>query len=458
MIGAVLLMGAALWFVSRLLAESLSFWPYLVISFVMIVDLFDVLARLHIVRRRSGKSPTSVPLGSDALNPYQMKLHLRPWALIVSVHNAEEELDDFLTAVAPYRDRLWVIDDASTDGTWARLRQAGIQCVRSTVNRKKPGALKDLLHQLPPEIETVGIVDPDCVVIQNGGADPTVLERSIFQFQRSGYSAFCPRIRVRQDGWLARLQELEYAITFAVGRMSLAERNVTSGVAFYRRDALEHVFRKHKLSVYAEDLRNALLLLGHGEGIYYDSRVLIETEGKRTVYSWFSQRVGWYFGFIKVYTENFDMIRRCARDDLFFTYHYWIYMGVLGLLLHPVRAAALLLSAIAILNGLDELLAIGAIPNGRWTDPIYFLMAYAKYTALTMFLLVLAVPRGERARMVPTAALYYLYQLLHIIPTTLGYLNWIGLRLFGRRLYRDHFQDEESLVREFRDQYGRGTP
>lgn len=457
MIGALLALGAALWLASRIAFEALGFWPYFVITFLVTLDLFDVLVRLGIARRRSGSLPTSIPLSGDALNPYQMKLHLRPWALLVAVHNAEEELDDFLLAMEPYRNRLWVIDDASTDGTWARLRQAGVRCIQGTVNRKKPGALKELLQHLPKEIETVGIFDPDCVVIQDEREDPTALERAIFRFQRSGLAAFCPKIRVRQDGWLARLQELEYAITFAVGRKSLADRNITSGLAFYRRDALEHVFEKHKLSVYAEDLRNALLLLGHGEKIYYESRVLIETEGKRAVHPWFSQRVGWFFGFVKVYTENFDMIRRCARDDLFFTYHYWIYMGVLGLVLHPIRVAALLLSAIGILNGLDDLLAIGVVPNLSWTDPTYFLVGYAKYTALSLFLIVVSMPRGHRVRMIPSAILYYLYQLLHIVPVTLGYLNWIGLRLVGRRVYRDHFQDEESLAREFREHYGRGT-
>ncbi|HEX8255860.1 MAG TPA: hypothetical protein VF846_22160, partial [Thermoanaerobaculia bacterium] len=257
-------------------------------------------------------------------------------------------------------------------------------------------------------------------------------------------------------GWLARLQGLEYAVTFAVGRKSLADRSITSGVAFYRRDALEHVFERHKLSVYAEDLRNALLLLGHGEQIYYDDRLVVDTIGKRTLHSWFSQRVGWFFGLIRVYQDSFGDVRRIAGRSPFFVYHYVFYMGVCALALHPLKLVALLLSITGIANGFDDLLGLGVIPNTAWTDPAYFVLAYLKYTLLTSFLLAFVV-KGDRKHLIASVPLFYLYQLLHIVPVTIGYANWITLRYLGRRVFRDHFQDEESLAREFREQFGRAA-
>jgi cellulose synthase/poly-beta-1,6-N-acetylglucosamine synthase-like glycosyltransferase len=460
----VILLLAAILFLFQRVVRALPISPitgfdifiYVLVSFLVFLDLTDVLVRLYLARRQFHANGTSTPLRPGEFTPYQMKLHLRPYALIVSVHNAEDELETFLEAMGPYRQRLWVIDDASTDRTFLRLRQAGIHCIRGEVNRKKPGALKELLGQLPPDIQTIGILDPDGLIQNHSRSEISDLERSIFEFQRSGYAAFCPRIEVRQDGWLARLQELEYAITFGIGRKSLADRSITSGIAFYRRDALEQVFVRHGLSVYAEDLRNALLLLGHGEQIYYDERLYIQVEGKRTFATWFSQRVGWFFGLLKVYYDNFDDVRRTAGEHPFFVYHYILYMGVFMLLLHPLKIIALVLTAAGVINAVDELFGFHVIANGQWNDPVYFLLAYAKYTVLSLFLLLIG-GKGERLRLLPAVPLYYLYQLLHIVPMTVGYLNWFSLRFFGRRIYHDHFQDEASLVREFREQFGRGT-
>jgi cellulose synthase/poly-beta-1,6-N-acetylglucosamine synthase-like glycosyltransferase len=454
-----LLVGAVLFLLDRaarsappIPASGFDLFAYVVISFVVFLDLIDMTVRLFIAHRTAGNVATSIPLDIGEFTPRQMKLHLQPWALIVSVHNVEDDLDPFLEAMEPYREHLWVIDDASTDRTFLRLRQAGVQCIRGAVNRKKPGALKQLLQHLPSGIVTVGILDPDVHIRNTATGELSDLERALFLFQRSGCAAMCPRIEVREDGWLARLQGLEYAVTFAVGRKSLADRCITSGVAFYRRDALEHVFERHKLSVYAEDLRNALLLLGHGEQIYYDERLVVDTIGKQTLHSWFSQRVGWFFGLMRVYQDSFDDVRRIAGRRPFFVYHFIFYMGVFALALHPLKLIALALSIAGVANAFDDLLGLNVIPNVAWTDPAYFVLAYIKYTLLMTFVLAFVV-KGKRRHMAVSVPLFYLYQLLHIVPITIGYANWVTLRYLGRRVFRDHFQDEESLAREFREQF-----
>jgi cellulose synthase/poly-beta-1,6-N-acetylglucosamine synthase-like glycosyltransferase len=463
-VGVALLLGCVLFLLDRAAhlapavpSSGFDLFVWLTVSLLVFLDLLDILVRLQASKLTASVEGTSIPLDIGAFTPRQMKLHLKPWALIVAVHNLEDELDAFLESIAPYRDQLWIIDDASTDQTFLRLRQAGIRCIQGGVNRKKPGALKELLRHLPDDVETVGILDPDVHIRNESTTELTDLERSLFVFQRSGCAAMCPRIEVRQDGWLARLQGLEYAITFAVGRKSLADRSITSGVAFYRRDALEHVFERHKLSVYAEDLRNALLLLGHGQQIYYDERLIVDTIGKRTLHSWFSQRVGWFFGLMRVYQDSMPDIRRIAGRHPFFVYHYVFYMGVWAMALHPLKLIALALSVAGVANGLDDLLGLDLIPNTAWTDPAYFVLAYLKYTLLTAGVLALVV-KGNRRHLIASVPLFYLYQLLHIVPVTIGYVNWLSLRYFGRRVYRDHFQDEESLAREFQEQFRPGAP
>ena len=90
------------------------------------------------------------------------------------------------------------------------------------------------------------------------------LERFVSDFQQSGAAAACPRIMIEPDGFLARFQAFEYALAFRVGRESLADFSITSGVSFYRRNALQRALQEHSLSVYAEDFENAIILLSHG--------------------------------------------------------------------------------------------------------------------------------------------------------------------------------------------------
>jgi cellulose synthase/poly-beta-1,6-N-acetylglucosamine synthase-like glycosyltransferase len=428
---------------------------YLLASLVVFVDLIDLVVRIFVRSRNArgpqGELPTSVRLDVGEFTPRQMGLHLRPYALLVSVYNAEDEIDDFLEAMAAYRDRLWIIDDASTDQTWLRLQASGVRCFRASANRKKPAGIKDLVARLPPEIATVVVLDPDVRFLDGGSRGISDLERVIFEFQRSGKAAAAPRVVVRPDGWLARLQGFEYGLACRLGRKSLADHGVTSGVAIYRRSALEDVLEKHTLSVYAEDLRNALILLGRGEGVYYDDRLVVETAGKRTWRAWLSQRVGWSYGFVRVYLENFADVRRGARDSLFSKYQFLVYMGLFAFVLHPLRILSVLILLLSTANGVDLLLGLNLVPDGPASDPAYFLLAYVKYTGFALLASsVVASNLAEWVALLPTVPIYFFYGLTQILPATLGYSNWLSLRLWGSRIYRDHYQDEESLRRQLR--------
>jgi cellulose synthase/poly-beta-1,6-N-acetylglucosamine synthase-like glycosyltransferase len=416
-------------------------------------DSFDFALRLafqwhHRREPDGGWAPTSVPLAVGRFTPYQMKLHQRPYALVASIHNAEDILDDFLEGLGPHRERLWVIDDASTDQTWFKLRQAGVNAVRATRNRKKPGAIKELLAELPPEIETVVVLDPD-VRILDRGRGLSDLDRVVFDFQRSGAAAASPQITIRPEGLLCRLQAFEYAAAFALGRRSLGDHSVTCGVALYRRDALARVLDQHSLSVYAEDLENAVILLGAGERVYYDQRLAIETEGKRTWRDWMSQRVGWSYGLIKVFAARLEEIGRGCAHSLPLRYQYLVYVGLFSFLLYPFRLFTVGLLALSTLNGLDTLLGVNVVPDGPATEPEYFLYAYLKYTALALAISVVCAESARHwLRLAPAIPIYFFYGLAQTVPSTVGYLNWCSLWLGGSRLYRDHYQDDASVLAE----------
>ena len=439
-------------------ARSVGFSIFLfaVANLIVYTDAIDYALRVYMRRRHTiaaGDISTSSQNGNVSINlaailPPEMRqmMPCSPFAIIASVYNLEDHLEDFMSAFASYRDRVWLISDGSTDNTVLRLRQAGWRCFDDGVNRRKPAALRRLLERLPSHIETVMVIDPDIRIRGLGEGSTIDVEQFVSDFQQSGAAAACPRIMIEPDGFLARFQAFEYALAFRVGRESLADFSITSGVSFYRRSALARALEQHSLSVYAEDFENAVILLSQGEQIYYDGRLVISTEGPGSLQRWFSQRVGWYHGLLKVYTERFPEILRISRRSPFAFYHYVIYVGGLSLAMHLVKIVSAGLLLLSFLSGLNALLLDDLLPPGSVINPQYFTAAVTSYLALGVIALFTSVPKEERVYTAPIVPLYLCYAMTHIVPMTVGFGNFFALKLFGRRVYHDHYEAAASVA------------
>jgi cellulose synthase/poly-beta-1,6-N-acetylglucosamine synthase-like glycosyltransferase len=432
-------------------ALGLSILIFALANLIVYTDALDLALRLYMRRRQTVGSPgiagsdqlkeTSIDL--DAIVPHDSRLEVpvSPYAIIASVFNIEDHIEEFIEALGPYRDRVWLISDGSTDNTVLRLTQAGWRCFDDEVNRRKPGAIRRLLERIPSHIETIMVIDPDIHI--RGLRDGSVIDlnRFVSDFQQSEAAAACPRIMIEPDGFLARFQSFEYALAFCVGRRSLADFSITSGcVSIYRRSALTRVLNEHSLSVYAEDLENAVILLGQGERVYYDGRLVVSTEGPRTWARWFSQRVGWYHGLLKVYVERFPEVLKISRRSPFAIYHYLVYVGGLSLAMHLVKVVSATVLVLSLLNGVNALLLDTLLPRQDLLNPEYFTAAISSYLALGVIALFTCVPKAERAYAAPIVPIYLCYALVHVVPMTVGFANYFALRWFRRRIYRDHYE------------------
>ncbi len=433
--------------VANVEAASVSLLIYGLANLIVYTDALDLLLRLHVRRRHTATASAgtdnrnvSIDLVGSLPGGIRRIVPLRPYAIVASVFNLGDRLDEFTEAFAAHRDRVWLISDGSTDNTVTRLLQAGWRCFDNGVNRRKPAALRVLLEQLPAHIETIMVIDPDIRIRKLGGGSTADLERVIGDFQQSGAAAVCPRVMIEPDGFLARFQAFEYALAFRVGRESLADYSITSGVSIYRRDALWRALHEHSLSVYAEDLENAVILLSEGERIYYDGRLVVSTEGPGTLGRWFSQRVGWYHGLLKVYTERLAAIWRISKRTPFAGYHFIVYIGGLSLVLHLVKIISALLLLLSLIGGFDSLFFAHLLPHNTLTSPSYFIGAVGSYLALGVIALFTVVPKAERSYIAPIVPLYLLYALTHLLPMTVGFGNFLAVQMWGRRLYRDHYE------------------
>ncbi len=431
-------------------ADDFSILLYGLANLIVFTDAIDFGLRLYVHRRHTA---VASDLGRGEMRQVSIDLAaarstgavtVRPYAIVASIFNLEDRLDEFMERLQPYRDHVWLISDGSTDNTAKRLRQAGWRCLDDDVNRHKPGALRRLLTTLPAPIETVMVIDPDVKICGRHEGSAVDLERVVADLQQSGAAAACPRIAIEPDGFLSRFQAFEYTLAFVVGRRSLADYGVTSGVSIYRRDALERALDQHSLSIYAEDLENTVILLRDGERIYYDGRLVVSTEGPGSVRHWFSQRVGWYYGLLRVYTQRFHELWRIGRRAPFAMYNFIAYVGVLGLGLHLLRIGSAALLLVSVIASVDNLFAFNLMPIAGAIDPVYFAGAVGSYLTLGVLALFTVVPKSERAYVAPIVPVYFLYVLAHVAPITVGFGNWIALRLWGRRLYRDHYQSHED--------------
>jgi cellulose synthase/poly-beta-1,6-N-acetylglucosamine synthase-like glycosyltransferase len=430
------------------LATNSKVMVFFIANLVIMFDMIDLVARLW-VRRLHGAAECgpSVDLCLSELAKTELTMTLKPYAIIVSVHNASDDIDRFLTAFEPLKPHIWIIDDASTDDTLLRLRRAGWNCVAGGINRNKPAALYHLVKLLPQEIDSVLVLDPDVRWDSSAGPQKQTLERVISDLQRSGAAALSPRINARRGTWLSECQSLEYNLACGLGRKSLGHMSTNSGVSLYRRSALQTALSLHSLSIYAEDLENSLLLLALGERIYYDDRLVYVTDAKSSWSHLFSQRVGWAFGCGKLFLERLELIWNIARRSPLGAYQYLFYLGISGILLLPFKLLSTAVLAMSLLRCLDIVMMTHFIPEMIWNQPMLFELWWLKAAAVTCVACFAALPRGERMRHIATVPFYCFYTLWQYAPFTLGLANVVALRLIGRRLYRDHYDRNPTLYR-----------
>ncbi len=166
-------------------------------------------------------------------------------------------------------------------------------------------------------------------------------------------------------------------------------------------------------------------------------------EGPGKITRWFSQRVGWYHGLLRVVTTRFSEVWQVSRRSPFAFYHFILYVGVLSLGLHLAKMASAALLIISLFAGFDQLLASHS--PGQFADESRLLhLGHRRLPRHRRGGTFTVVPKSERAYAAPIVPLYLFYAIAHILPMTIGFLNWLTLQAWGRRVYRDHHYESDA--------------
>ena len=431
MVTAVLLLAIA-W--SWSLATT---WWFVAIEIILTYDLLDAAARLLFAR------PTnSGNLTHNHWRHYREKVDESSssgFAILLSVHNLEGDIDEFLRRYAAVKPYTWIIDDHSSDGTLNALSHRGWHIVRNSRNTNKPGAIRKLLGELPKNIDVVLVSDPDTALVGHGQGVGKLLGLAD-SLRRSNVDALCPQLVPDSKNWLGRLQKLEYLLSFRLGRASLGSHSPTSGVSLYKRCALEETLDRHSLSVYAEDLENTHILLANNRRIAYVDDFIFETESKQNVPDLFSQRSGWSYGLARVLLSRRAESRKIGSHGFTAFYQYRLYLRVLSFGLLPIKGVAIMVIGLCAVNGFDDLLRLNLIPNAAWNNPVAFASLYVKYTILVGFLVVIAADKKQNQAALSVVPYFVPYTLFLIVPNLIGLMSWFSNRWFDRKIYQDHYE------------------
>jgi 1,2-diacylglycerol 3-beta-glucosyltransferase len=204
---------------------------------------------------------------------------------------------------------LLVVDDASTDATGDRAREAAGEAANVLVRRREaedgPRTKASVLAFAMPYLrgEVVGVIDADTIV------EPAFLERAMRAWRRDAGAValqVARRPRNADVSWLTRAQAEEQLMDMA----SQCGRRATDGTAelrgngmFVRRDVLEDVGGWNRNALTEDlDLSTRLSVAGHHVALAPEAAV--EEEAVETLGALWHQRLRWAEGSLRRLLEH----------------------------------------------------------------------------------------------------------------------------------------------------------
>jgi cellulose synthase/poly-beta-1,6-N-acetylglucosamine synthase-like glycosyltransferase len=270
--------------------------------------------------------------------------------IVVPIYNEEDVLQTILerAAGAGYLEKIIFVDDASTDGSRAVLRNwvssHNIRAVFLDKNKKKEGAIREVLERLEArrtlEPYTI-LLDADSFFTRpaDGTTVITALQTAISTMHARGLAGMAFRI----DAAIDRSANFLELCAFADYSSMQFDHWVTSHQqqvwvingpgGLFRSDLLLETLRGMQPDFDTGDLLITVRLMSKGHGVAYYPDVQVQTFVPRTLKAYFTQRRRWERGTTKVlwwerafYARLFTSPKLLAIETLI---HLSLYVGIL---------------------------------------------------------------------------------------------------------------------------------
>lgn len=265
------------------------------VAFLVRFVVFSTLMLARVRRKVAAPAPAAEP-------------PLPPVTVIVPAYNEEAVIAatvrSLLACDYPSPVQVLVVDDGSTDGTYAAAQSAFGAHPQVRVLTKPNGGKCSALNLGLAEARTeiVVCIDADTQL------DPQALRLLCRHFgdARVGAVAGHPKVGNRRN-LLTRVQALEYVVLNSVERQAAEGCNaitcVTGALGAYRRELLLRL-GGYPLDTLAEDTDMTLCILRSGARIVYEENAIGWTEAPETLRDFMKQRFRWVYGTVQAATKH----------------------------------------------------------------------------------------------------------------------------------------------------------
>ncbi|MGY2129988.1 bifunctional polysaccharide deacetylase/glycosyltransferase family 2 protein [Blastococcus sp. SYSU DS0617] len=391
-----------------------------VLALVTMLGLGVLNTVLALVRARRRRNPPNVA-GATGVS------------VLIAAYNEEMVITRTLQYVlaSEYRvDEVLVVDDGSTDGTAAMVRDVAALDPRVRLlqqpNSGKWAALNRGFEEAAHPL--VVTLDADTLFA------PTTVGHLVAGFSRPDVGAVAGVIKVGNyaRNVVTRWQALEYITQIGVDRSAAALLNavmiVPGACAAWRRDAVLEA-GGYSNATLAEDCDLTLLLHQRGWRVEQADEAVAFTEAPETVDALLKQRVRWMFGTVQAVWRHRDMLLRPR-------------FGWLGMLIMPMATLQILLplvfTPLVVVVVLQMLASAGPLPVLG-----YFMLFALIYGAVAAVAVRLLKERPAHLLMVPLYRFIYEPLRAYLLYATIG-TAIRGIRLGWNKLARTAHMDEDA--------------
>jgi cellulose synthase/poly-beta-1,6-N-acetylglucosamine synthase-like glycosyltransferase/peptidoglycan/xylan/chitin deacetylase (PgdA/CDA1 family) len=356
-------------------------------------------------------------------------------AVLIAAYNEElvisRTLDYVLASAHPITEVI-VVDDGSTDGTAAMVRDVAARHPQVRLihqdNAGKWAALNRGFAEVAAEI--VVTLDADTLFT------PDTITHLVEEFRSPQVGAVAGVIKVgnHSHNVVTRWQALEYVTQIGVERSAAALLNavmvIPGACAAWRRDAVLQA-GGYSNATLAEDCDLTLMLHQNGWRVAQADRAIAYTEAPETLDGLLKQRVRWMFGTLQAIWRHRNMLLRPR-------------FGWLGMLVMPMAAVTLLVPLV-FTPFVGIVLVQMLIHQGLLHVLAYFGLFSLIYGALAAVAVALMRERPSHLLMVPVYRVIYEPLRAYLLYACLG-TALRGVRLGWNKLARTAHMDQDAAV------------
>ena len=374
-------------------------WTHSIVFVVLTCALIDfVKVLVELVGRSDARTYTSDPSLITAIVPSRNGAAHLPGTVA-----------DLARLVPP--ERILVIDDGSTDDTFAVASALGCQVHHFDNSKGKAAAINFAVYRVKTPYTL--LLDDDTRL--GGVRIPTSL------LSHDGYDAVAFHVlpdRRNRDGasgnnFLGAVQRYEYGKSMEIGKrfhdVTYSVSCVSGAVGLFRTEDLDRYHQQHTGVFQAEDLQRTIIHLLNGRRIVFANEA-VWTVAPSTFAQWTRQRItGWYPG---LYHQTANFIRLLFKPGVSWRLRYEMAYNLYALVSDPLKVASFVFIAVT--------------PEVRWWGGALYLL-YLVFEAYPF--MVVRVPGEPRSRSSLAVLLIYpVYGALNTLLRAAALAVWFWLR------------------------------